>query len=749
MASPWTADSGTVTADSPYYLADGSYVVPGPPPPLATVPTGAPVQTSLQNTINAYLYQDFAGDDNLQAFIDAYNGLSQYYLNWFNANPLTFYPGLSGAQLDWIAAGVYGLKRTSLASPINPPVGPLNTAELNTIEFNSWSPPTQTFYAISDDVFQRIITWHFFKGDGLRFNLRWLKRRVMRFILGANGLDPSPWYPNAWPGVGVENTQAVGVSISGSTITVTINGAAISSITQLAPGILQYFQLAFQSGVLQMPAQFTTLVCNIVWTLTATATPSIDSIAGIATTLTTGNAIVTAIGGNGQYTYSWTWQSGGSGITINSPSSNVASFTASGMARGSTRSGVALCTVMDSASHSTTAVVSVTIQNVSAPSLSLSPTSLSNTGANSVELTSVVTASVSGGAGPYTYSWTWQSGGSGITIESPSSASTWFQATNLSPGQTVSGTALCTVIDAYGQQATATCNVTLSRVTQVSASCSPTSESASNTTQPITTGATTVTASGGGGSYTYRWTWQSGGGSISINSPNSSSTNFTGSGLSPNQTATGTALCTVTDQYGQTATTTCSVSITYNPPAPITRIYTSGSGTETVPAVYNAVVIEIISGGGGGEGGFFQSSGHQSYGGQGGDSGTYSRSLYTCSSGQTLSYVVGGGGTRGAGGNYGAPGAGGTSSVSSGSLSITTMTAPGGNTGLTSSGGNQANSGPNHGTAGSLNTVGTGGSAISGEYVGAYGAGGNGGLGVEAGSPGGEGVVAFHYYYVG
>ena len=193
MDSPWTADSGTVTADSGYYRADGSYVVPGPSPQLSTAATGIPVQTSLQSTINAYLYQDFADDDNLQAFIDAYNGLSQYYLDWFNANPLTFYPGLSGAQLDFVADGVYGLKRTSLASPINPPTGPLNTAELNTVKLNSFTPATQTFYAINDDIFQRIITWHFFKGDGTRFCLRWLKRRIMRFILGANGLDPSPW----------------------------------------------------------------------------------------------------------------------------------------------------------------------------------------------------------------------------------------------------------------------------------------------------------------------------------------------------------------------------------------------------------------------------------------------------------------------------------------------------------------------------------------------------------------------------
>ena len=35
-----------------------------------------------------------------------------------------------------------------------------------------------------DDTYRRCLTWHYQKGDGKYFNIRWLKRRVMRFERG-------------------------------------------------------------------------------------------------------------------------------------------------------------------------------------------------------------------------------------------------------------------------------------------------------------------------------------------------------------------------------------------------------------------------------------------------------------------------------------------------------------------------------------------------------------------------------------
>ncbi|EFS0967437.1 hypothetical protein HYB28_002684, partial [Salmonella enterica] len=43
---------------------------------------------------------------------------------------------------------------------------------------------------VPDDYFKRILTWNFYKGDGSHFCINWFKRRLARFIHGANGIDP-------------------------------------------------------------------------------------------------------------------------------------------------------------------------------------------------------------------------------------------------------------------------------------------------------------------------------------------------------------------------------------------------------------------------------------------------------------------------------------------------------------------------------------------------------------------------------
>src|SRR6185437_11125493 len=97
------------------------------------------------------------------------------------------------------------------------------------------------------------------------------------------------------------------------------------------------------------------------------------------------------------------------------------------------------------------------------------------------------------------------------------------------------------------------------------------------------------------------------------------------------------ARCTITDGYGQQSTVSVSVTVYCVAPS-LQRIYTSGSGTETVPEGYSNVIIEEAGGGSGGEGGFTDGGVRPPavYGGQGGTSGSYCRSSYACSGGQTL-----------------------------------------------------------------------------------------------------------------
>jgi hypothetical protein len=63
-----------------------------------------------------------------------------------------------------------------------------------------------------DDLYRRILTWHLFKGDQNYFNIRFIKRRIWRFLYGVNGIpiEVSP------PGIGDESiadTEQISVSL--------------------------------------------------------------------------------------------------------------------------------------------------------------------------------------------------------------------------------------------------------------------------------------------------------------------------------------------------------------------------------------------------------------------------------------------------------------------------------------------------------------------------------------------------------
>ena len=68
----------------------------------------------LSQTLQAYLYEEYADDPDLPAIIDALNEIQQYYLDWFTGIGLAYYPGLSGDMLNWIAHGVYGVQRQNV-----------------------------------------------------------------------------------------------------------------------------------------------------------------------------------------------------------------------------------------------------------------------------------------------------------------------------------------------------------------------------------------------------------------------------------------------------------------------------------------------------------------------------------------------------------------------------------------------------------------------------------------------------------
>lgn len=194
------------------------------PPP--NFPPSGPV--TLQNTIRSYPYAQYTDDDTIQQFVAAYNYLAQQWLNDFNALNLPFYPTLSGDLLDWVAGGLYGLTRPILGIPRHRPsgAGPYNTVEHNAIAYGTAQLSAGTapaYHYMTDDEFQRLITWHVYKGDGFQFTTGWLKRRVHRFLNGANGYMPA-----------IDNTYDVSVFSVGFDITIEVPYSPISTTLTLA-----------------------------------------------------------------------------------------------------------------------------------------------------------------------------------------------------------------------------------------------------------------------------------------------------------------------------------------------------------------------------------------------------------------------------------------------------------------------------------------------------------------------------------
>jgi hypothetical protein len=219
---------------------------------------------------------------------------------------------------------------------------------------------------------------------------------------------------------------------------------------------------------------------------------------------------------------------------------------------------------------------------------------------------------------------------------------------------------------------------------------SPTSGSASGAGSSYTFGSfSAVIGYGSATSYAWSFSGQTGPGTWSVASGQGTANAVPQvTGCTPGTTSTANFVCTIV-LGGYAYLISSPLSYTDNALSPLLRSYTSGSGTETVPAGYNNVVIEVKGGGAGSS-----ATGNTLSYGCGGGGGGYCRTAMAVTGGGTFNYSVGTHGSTNLNSN-GTPG--GASSVSSGTLSLTTMTANGGGgasasgIGGTASGGNQAN----------------------------------------------------------
>lgn len=201
--------------------------------------------TSVKNTIPAYPYVQYQGDDNVGAFFDAYNIYAQAYVDWFNNLDFPIYTKapVVDTLLDWVAKCIYGIVRPALTAKTGtPPQGPVNSFTVNSLPANAYRPGLPNTYTVtSDDTFRRIITWAFYKGDGKAVTPIWLKRRINRFLYGINGTD-------------ILNDTAYNISVAPT-------GFKAWTITLPTSDESKLFKLAVEAGVLELPFQIT-------WTVT-------------------------------------------------------------------------------------------------------------------------------------------------------------------------------------------------------------------------------------------------------------------------------------------------------------------------------------------------------------------------------------------------------------------------------------------------------------------------------------------------
>jgi len=208
---------------------------------MADFPPDDPVVVT--QTIPSYLYVQYADDDDLQAFVAGYNGMAQYFVDWFVGIGIPIYTGLTGPLLDWVAQGLYGITRPTSEIAGVPTDGPYNTVVYNApaYPYNTFTQGTaSTFSPLSDDLFKRVLTWHIFRDDGKTFSILWLKRRVLRFLIGVGGSAPN-----------VADTSEISVTITGSTVAINL-----SAVTGVPSSTIDVFLYLIDSGLLELPPPY-------------------------------------------------------------------------------------------------------------------------------------------------------------------------------------------------------------------------------------------------------------------------------------------------------------------------------------------------------------------------------------------------------------------------------------------------------------------------------------------------------------
>ena len=180
-----------------------------------------PEPNALQTIAPAYLYNEYADDADLQAFVTAYNNFAQSYLDWFNTTSLPIYtqPNISGTLLDWAGVGIYNYPRPLIVTQATSgrSQGAYGMSAYGTQAYGTRGQKITagTSIPVSDDVYKRALTWHAYLGDGKQMSVQWFKRRLARFLYGIGGTD-----------ISINNLQNISINFKSATRSIGYYGSS-------------------------------------------------------------------------------------------------------------------------------------------------------------------------------------------------------------------------------------------------------------------------------------------------------------------------------------------------------------------------------------------------------------------------------------------------------------------------------------------------------------------------------------------
>lgn len=232
----------------------------------------------LDEIIRSYLYVQYNTDKDLQSLVDSYNHFAQTFYDSLKDTPFPVFTGekIGGDLLTWVVKGIYGVDRPLLVNVKTELRGVYNHLQYNTLPYADFKREvTNEQPTNDDDLFKRILTWNFYRGDGFNFTVAWFKRRIVRFLTGEFGTAGATDAHFSVSVIFEENQIIVRIqrqyrSLSGYGLfgRQLFNQRVYNDITTSSYNVGTYpyarlFQQAFQSGLLHMPFYFKNISINI------------------------------------------------------------------------------------------------------------------------------------------------------------------------------------------------------------------------------------------------------------------------------------------------------------------------------------------------------------------------------------------------------------------------------------------------------------------------------------------------------